>query len=206
MEIKNIMNTSMDALYKIYDELNKKYYNSSLPDVVITIQDSKGKYYGWFANERWKAVKEDADPSAVHEINISPEHLTRPIQDICATLNHEMVHLYCFLNDIKDTTSNGKYHNKKFKKEAEERGLIITKANGIGWSVTEPTENFIGFVNSLDLADAFPYFRITPPKMSNAAASSSQRKYVCPCCGMKLRGKTGLSVKCGDCNEYLVEE
>lgn len=213
MEIKNIMNSSVEALYKIYDELNKKYYNSSLPEVMITIQDSKGKYYGWFSSRRWvsmdvKPSEQNTDPlnSAVHEINITPEHLTRPIENICATMNHEMVHLYCFLNDIQDTSTNGKYHNKKFKKEAEERGLIISKAPGIGWSKTEPTESFIEFVNTLGLENAFPYFRVSIPSMSNAASTASQKKYVCPSCGIKLRGKTGLHIICGDCEVNMIEE
>lgn len=205
MEVKNIMNNSVESLYKIYNALNEKYYGGNLPEVIITIQDSKGKYYGWFASERWKSVNSSSN-EIVHEINISPEHLSRPIENICATLNHEMVHLYCFLNDIEDTSNNGRYHNKKFKKEAENRGLIITKANGIGWSNTEPSENFIDFVKSICIDNPFPYFRITESKLGNTASSNSAKKYVCPSCGAKLRGKSGLSIKCMGCDEYFVEE
>lgn len=216
MEIRNVMNSSIETLYKIYDALNEKYYNSSLPEVIMTIQDSKGKYYGWFSWNRWDAIKtdsadseenseENAENSKVHEINITPEFLARPFEQICATVNHEMVHLYCHLNDIKDTSNKGKYHNKKFKSEAEKRGLSISKENGIGWSVTTPTEDFIEFINSLNLPDSFYLFRVMPPKVS-ASSSGSQKKYVCPNCGMKLRGKSGLHIMCQDCEVSLIEE
>ena len=38
--------------------------------------------------------------------------------------------------------SNYRYHNKKFKEEAEKRGLIISQGKYIGWSKTEPGEAF----------------------------------------------------------------
>ena len=201
--VNNIISSAEETLYKIYDALNEKYYQGNLPNVVITIQDAKGKYYGWFSCDRWKNSSED---QLLHEINISPEYFSRSIEELCATMNHEMVHLYCHLNDIGDTSANGKYHNKKFKKEAEERGLIITKANGIGWSVTTPTDGFVNFVKSLDISNAFSFFRVLPPKRSNVASSASQKKYVCPCCGAKLRGKSGLHIICDDCKETFIEE
>ncbi len=32
---------------------------------------------------------------------------SRPIESVLATLLHEMVHLYCMINGIKDTSNNG---------------------------------------------------------------------------------------------------
>ena len=59
------------------------------------------------------------------------------------TLMHEMVHYYCQLNGIADVSQNGRYHNKKFKEEAEKRGLVISWGQYIGWSITKPDESFI---------------------------------------------------------------
>ena len=45
---------AVKELKNIYDNLNRKYYNDELPEVVITIQSSpKGLSYGWFAPDRW---------------------------------------------------------------------------------------------------------------------------------------------------------
>ena len=32
---------------------------------------------------------------------------------------HEMVHYYCQINNIQDTSRGNTYHNKRFKEEAE---------------------------------------------------------------------------------------
>ena len=87
---------------------------------MITIQ-SRPKAYGYITcNEVWT----DTDRS-YYEINITAEYLNRPIENVLATLQHEMVHLYCMVNGIQDTSKAGRYHNKNFKAEAEKRGLLI---------------------------------------------------------------------------------
>lgn len=59
----------------------------------------------------------------IKEINIGAESLQRTVPEIIATLRHEMVHYYCCVNNIKDTSRNGAYHNERFKTECEKRGL-----------------------------------------------------------------------------------
>ena len=111
-----------------FEVLNKVYFENALPPIVISIMSSP-KTNGHFTCGRvWRA-----ESSLMHEINISAEHLDRPIENIMATLQHEMVHYYCQINGISDTCQYGRYHNGNFKREAEARGLIITRANGIGW-------------------------------------------------------------------------
>ena len=110
--------------------LNEVYFENMLPPVVITIMSSP-KTYGHFTTGKvWKAEEEH-----YNEINISAEHLDRNIENTMATLMHEMVHFYCQLNGIADTSQDGRYHNKFFKREAEARGLIISYAKYIGYSV-----------------------------------------------------------------------
>jgi hypothetical protein len=53
---------------------------------------------------------------------------------------HEMVHLYCLVNEIQDTCQKGRYHNKTFKAEA--RDLEIGYDRTVGFSHTNPTEAF----------------------------------------------------------------
>lgn len=89
-----------------------------------------------------------------YEISICPEFMDRSIYDICATLLHEMVHLWNLQNDIQDCSRGNTYHNKKFKKVAEEHGLIINYDKRIGWSLTKlqpTTKEFINLHNDLKL-------------------------------------------------------
>ncbi len=86
--------------------------------------------------------------------------INRGIEETCGTLLHEMVHHYCFLNDIKDTSNNGVYHNRKFKEEAEKRGLIIDKAQTIGWSLTTLKDETKSLINKLNIDEkVFEYYR-----------------------------------------------
>ncbi len=94
-------------LERAFDLLNERYFESALSKPIITIQSSP-KSYGHFTCEKvWKDNGE-----SYHEINISAENINRPAQDVIATLEHEMIHLYCTQNGIKDTSRGGTYHNK----------------------------------------------------------------------------------------------
>lgn len=127
-----------EVLEYAFDVFNKVYFENALPPIVITIMSSP-KTNGHFTVQREWRVGEDN----YNEINISAEHLDRPIANVMATLMHEMVHYYCQLHNIQDTSQYGRYHNKNFKIEAEKRGLSIGKLQGIGWSLTEPTIEFM---------------------------------------------------------------
>ena len=216
----NFYTSAVKELRRIYDNLNKEYYNNALPEVVITIQSSpKGKAYGWFAKDRW-GVQNDEE-NMFDEINISAEYLSRPLENICGTLQHEMVHLYCHLNNIKDTSNNNVYHNKRFKEEAEKRGLSIEKAKTIGYSVTTPTEVFIEYIKTLNVdEDNFKFFRKLPNTIRVSGGNGGEAegdgdsegeteptkkstKYTCPCCGASVRGEVGLEIECKKCNELM---
>ena len=80
------------------------------------------------------------------------------------------------------TSNKGVYHNKIFKQEAEKRGLIIEKADTIGWSVTTPSTNFIEFINTLKIdEDVFSYFRDTRFGLTDPTV---KKRYICPMCGV----------------------
>ena len=195
---------AVTELKNIYDNLNRDYYEDKLPEVVITIQSSpKGKAYGWYAKDRW-GVETDKE-KAFDEINISAEYLSRPIENIVSTMQHEMVHLYCAMNDIKDTSNNNVYHNKKFKDEAEKRDLSIEKAQTIGYSVTTPTEQFIEYIKGLQIEDdAFKFFRKMPlgkEKVKKTAKKTT--KYTCSCCEASVRGEPDLEIECKKCGVLM---
>lgn len=218
-----MLKSMQEVLEYGFDILNKAYYNNELPPVALTIMSSP-RTNGHFTHGKvWRHGEE-----RMNEINISAEHLDRPIENIMATLAHEMVHFYCSLNNIQDTSQNGRYHNKYFKREAEARGLIITQGKYIGWSVTEPSEGFkkvlsdYGIVKPLDInrdgemldiaailggilgidgGDGNQSNQNKPPKKK-----TSTRKYVCPCCGNSCRATKNINIMCMDCNEQFIKE
>ena len=145
-------NLFLETAFNIFNII---YFNNSLPKVAITIQSSI-KSYGYITvNKVWK----DSD-NFYHEINIGAEHLARPIEDVLATLLHEMAHLYSMVNDIKYVSNWGRYHNKRFKSECEKRNLIIEYAKYIGWSITKPSGKFIEAIKTNGLYSSINHYRV----------------------------------------------
>ena len=77
-------------LNKIFDLLNQEFFENTLSRPTITIQ-STPKAYGHFSTKEdaWISTK-----GTTHEINLGAGTLARPIEEVCATLLHEMVHYF----------------------------------------------------------------------------------------------------------------
>ena len=186
-----------------FEALNKEYFESTLPRPIITIQSSP-KAYGHFTT---KEVWTDAQRKrSYYEINIGAERLNRPISSTVATLVHEMVHYYCQINNIQDTSRGNTYHNKRFKEEAEKRGLLIDYDPKIGYSITQPAPVLKTFCtaqhwrNKLTISRAGAFGDDKEPK---AKKPSSTRKYACPCCGQSIRATKEVNIMCMDCLKQM---
>lgn len=219
-QLTNITRTT-GYLNKVFKLLNEEYFDNELEAPVITIQ-STPKAYGHFTPwESWTTTDKHGNTTAQTEINIGAGTLDRPIENVVATLLHEMVHYYCYVNGIKDTSNKGRYHNRRFKVEAEKRGLHLDCADIIGWSVTSPTEKLIDFIIANDLEDIRisrneweSYFIGGGAKAGNttgtdttptAPKKGSSIKWVCPCCGTIIRSTREVNVICGDCGEKFIK-
>ena len=101
-------------LNKVFDLLNEEFFESELSRPTITIQ-STPKAYGHFS------LREDTWVSKIggtHEINIGAGTLSRPIEEVVATLLHEMVHYYNYVKGVQDCSRGNTYHNRKFRDAA----------------------------------------------------------------------------------------
>ena len=199
-------------LNKMFDLLNAEFFENALSRPTITIQ-STPKAYGHFS------LREDTWISKLggtHEINIGAGTLSRPIEEVAATLLHEMVHYYNYEMGIQDCSRGNTYHNRRFKEAAEARGLIVTHSDKYGWSHTSPSDRLLEVILDNDLTDIlinrneYTGFRITGTGTHSGAGAalppkkSSTRKYICPCCGMSVRATRAVNVACMDCDTQLV--
>ena len=200
-------------LNKVFDLLNARFFENALSRPTITIQ-STPRAYGHFS------LREDTWVSKLggtHEINIGAETLARPIEEVAATLLHEMVHYYNYENGVQDCSRGNTYHNRKFKSAAEAHGLTVSYSEKYGWSHTEPSEALIDFIIETGLTDILinrnelSGFRITgtntkngTPGTATPARTSSTRKYICPCCGNSVRATKIVNIACLDCNQKMV--
>ncbi|MCH5198011.1 MAG: SprT-like domain-containing protein [Oscillospiraceae bacterium] len=207
-------NRTAGYLNKIFDLLNAEFFENTLSRPTITIQ-STPKAYGHFT------LREDTWVSTIgstHEINIGAGTLSRPIENVVATLLHEMIHYYNYENGVQDCSRGGTYHNKNFKREAEKRGLIVNKSEKYGYAHTEPADCLLDFVLNNGLTDILisrneffgfsvpPIGKITGTDFGSTAKKSSTRKYICPCCGMSIRATKEVRIMCMDCGEQMILE
>lgn len=196
-----------------FDVLNQRYFESALSKIAITIQSTPQAHGHFTPFDSW------IDGNVpLKEINLGAESLKRPVVEAIATLLHEMVHYYCFVNKIKDTSRGGTYHNKRFKEECEKRDLIISYHSRIGYSLTKPGPVLYDLVEEYGWKEKIRLFR-TGKKISsskggdsesghtgtdgselNGKKKSSTRKYVCPKCRMSIRATKVVRVACIDCN------
>ena len=204
-------NRAAGYLNKVFDLLNERFFENALSRPTITIQ-STPRAYGHFS------LREDAWVSKLggtHEINIGAGTLARPIEEVAATLLHEMIHYYNFENGVQDCSRGNTYHNRRFKAAAEARGLIVTHSEKYGWSHTEPGEELLDFILETGLTDILisrnedSGFHITGTGTHSGAAGgppkiSSTRKYICPCCGNSVRATKNVNIACMDCNMQMI--
>lgn len=193
-------------LYKAFSLFNAEFYDNFLPEPSITIQ-GKGNRKNTMGYCTIKKVWLDTINSKnKYEIAIIGEFLNRGMYPVLSTLLHEMVHLHSLVNDIKDVSRNGTYHNKKFKRIAEDHGLIIEKAERIGWSVTTLTEETTYFIEKSNLnEEAFSLIRLDPSQLDDDESSnkkrisrSRKRKYICPMCGDSVIANKEIYIICGN--------
>lgn len=208
--MKQTIKTSRAAGYleKMFHILNNYYFNGEIEEPIITMQSTPSAYGHVTVAKAWHKANGDER----HELNIDAGTLDRPIEDVTATLLHEMIHLYHLQNGVKDCSRGGTYHNKKFKVTAEACDLKIDYDPRIGWSITSPTEKLIELIIAQGWEDicigrmdgyvsrgtgrGASSGNTEPPKPKK---TSSTRKYICPRCRMSVRATREVNLICGDC-------
>lgn len=210
------INDSINELHRAFATFNEFYYKNSLPEpaILIMAQGNRKNVLGWCTvRPIWKD-REKAEEKR-YEINLIAEYMFRPIEDIMATLLHEMVHLYNLLNNIKDVSRAGTYHNKAFKKCAEEHGLIVERDNTIGWSPSKSNDITKTLIKEFKLNEqAFSLYRspsnIQGEPLEKGPKEPSKKKkkskvYYCPACYLEIKSTKEIRLKCVDCDLELVQ-
>lgn len=212
--MKQTVKTSRTAGYleKIFRAINEDSFGGVLEEPIITIQSTPGAYGHVTVAKTWKR-KDDWR----HELNISSNWLQRPIENVVATMIHEMVHLYNLKMNIQDCSRGGTYHNKHFKEEAEKHMIKIEKHDKYGWTITSPTDELLEYIIEKDWCDiemgnglsglfttggtgkGGTGTPVTSGKGITGKNTSNSRRYVCPGCRTIVRATKDVNIKCGDC-------
>ena len=209
-------NRAAGYLNQIFDLLNDRFFENELSKPVITIQSTPRAYGHYTLYDAWSVDGE----KGMREINMGAGTLARPIEEVAATLLHEMVHYYNDLHEIKDCSRGNTYHNKNFRDAAQARGLQIEHHPTYGWSITKPGDELLQLCLDYDLRDirlnridgffarmggSGTHDGSSAVGTATTTKKSSSRKYVCPCCGMIVRATKEVRIKCMDCDTQLLQ-
>jgi hypothetical protein len=158
-----------------------------IPPVVVVIAsgtDGRQARWGHHAPQRWRVGLEDRA-----EIMISGEGLKRGASAVLGTLLHEAAHALAAARGIKDSSRQGRYHNKRYKILAEELGITVEHDPRLGWSITTvPESTLLSFARQLyELQNAITLWRHD----EHAPAGTTRRSTnliaaACPC-GRSIR-------------------
>ena len=111
----------------------RRWHPDIPPAVIIIASGTDGKHprWGYHAPGRW-----NVNGQQYAEVMISGEGLRRTPDEVLGTLLHEAAHALAHARGIKDTSRQGRYHNKHFKTLAEQLGLAVEHDQQNGWSAT----------------------------------------------------------------------
>ena len=212
MKQVNKMSRAISTIEGIYNSTNADFWGGALPPVIVTCQSSPGTFGHSTVSRVWKRKEDD-----LFELNIACEVLDYPIEEILDTVIHEQVHIFCRVNNIQEVSRHGSYHNKTFRKLAEEHGLeCVYTGSTHGWN-TEAKDNdrLLAYALEKGYTELQISRRSRGPKMLGTPGGrkapgekrpSSTRKLVCPGgCGQTVRATKKVQVICGLCFVPMIE-
>jgi hypothetical protein len=182
-------------------------HHPDVPEVIVTLAaGSTGARQrltlGHFAADRWVRGSDQ-----VHELFVGGEGLERGAKAVLGTLLHEAAHGVAQQRDIKDTSRQGRYHNKQYKSLAQELGLLVAHEHTFGWSTTMvPAETQTLYAAEIDrLAEAITAHRKAEADSRAGGGRTSNNNgsaLVCEC-GRKIRASQTVieagPIICGLC-------
>ncbi len=194
-------------------------WHAEVPQAVIIVgsgspaRPTQPLKFGHYAALRWQHGTD-----LLPEVLVSGEGLARTPAEVLTTLLHEAAHSLADARSIKDTSRQGRWHNKHFAVLAKELGLIPSKDPKIGWSpcvLADATAVVYG-QELADLTTALRAFRVQEP-LHVKQRTNSNNGLSCECeCGRKIRVSKAVyeagPILCGVCqhpfasNEPLDDE
>lgn len=165
------------ALERVWDLIRANH--PDLPAVVIVTGSGMvgPPRWGHFRADGWteRTEKGAALDLVIGEMFVAGETLARGADHTVETMLHEAAHVLAQVRGIKDTSRQGRWHNQRFRRLAEELGLEYPKESAhprVGFSeclMTPGTrEEYAQVIEDLDrairLTIALPEFLATAPE------------------------------------------
>ena len=146
---------------------------------------SQAMKWGHFDSHRWQSGTD-----RLPEVLISGEGLSRTAAEVFTTLLHEAAHGLADTRGIKDTSRQGRWHNKKFAGLATELGMTTHRDDKLGYSpctLADPTTTHYQAVIDT-LGHALRAWRHPDTPAAGTGRTTNNNGLSCQCdCPRKLR-------------------
>jgi hypothetical protein len=180
--------------------------HGEVPEVVVVLGAGSEARRGLFKLGHFAAARWQVNGQRRAEVLVSGEGLQRGAVDVLGTLLHEAVHGLADATGVKDTSRQGRYHNRHYARLAGEVGLKVGGDRQTGWSQTTVPDTLAeAYADVLaDLAAALVVWRYA--EQQHSTSTSSRNLLACQCaCGRKLRvARATLEqapILCGACEQ-----
>jgi hypothetical protein len=189
--------TQFAAYQQIFDHFNRRLFENSLPDCMLSFSRRRSSSHALFTSAQWR----EGAGSAKAEISLNVKQLreAEPIE-VMAVLVRQMVHLW---QERYGHPSNNGYYNREWAEKMAEIGLMPSATGLPGGRRTgqgmkhfiEPEGRFSQAFSEMPQAYLWPF---SPAVLEGKKRERYTEKvtYRCPGCGAKVWGKGGLGLIC----------
>lgn len=180
-------------LERLYVNLNEIVFDSRLPRVAFTISAAKTIKTGWYVRSNDKT----------YQIIVNYGNLLLDVNAIYLSMLHQMVHIYCSVNNIKDTCRYGQYHNTRYKKMAQNHGLILEFKPNLGYYTIEIEPELKSVIHEKivfsqeTMRSAIERDEQLLPK--NKRYGGAPISWICPGCKRTVKARPNTKIICGYC-------
>jgi predicted SprT family Zn-dependent metalloprotease len=200
----------------VYEHFNRKLFDGTLPECLITLQRKEKRVHGYFWSQRFEAI---GSGEKTDEIAMNPQHFKQcSIESVLSTLAHEMAHQW---QAHGGTPSRKAYHNREWAEKMESIGLMPSDTGKPGGKKTgqQMTHYIISGglferVCAVLLSDGFKlaWGEIVTEcdggvgGKGGGKGKTTRVKFTCPACDVNAWGKPTLKLICGTCLVPMIVE
>lgn len=161
-----------------------------IPPAVVIVGPGTGTglpaEWGHYSTLRWQHAATKTD---ISEVMVAGEALSNNVREVLGTLLHEAAHGMADTLSIKDTSRQGRWHNKHFARLATDLGLTATKNAATGYSTSLPDLTAERYAATLiALGNAITIFRHAIPAKPKKKRENSNNPIPLECaCPRKIK-------------------
>lgn len=195
------------ALEAAYDHFNRRLFQRALPPLLLNLSRAPGTMptNGFFAANAWSD-----EGAPLCELSITPLGTRREAEEVYSTLVHEMAHFLEHLSGERPKSPG--YHGKVWWASMLRLGLppdphgnsrirvshTIAPDGAFAKAFRElPKELLLPFVSNEE--------EPVEGKVKKPSLQGKRARYECMGCDTTMRGPSGRTLICGDCDEPYTE-